>query len=374
MSRLFESSNIRMMELPNRFVRSATWEGMASKNGACTPQLVSLMTRLAEGRVGLIIASHAYVRQDGQAGPGQLGIYKDDLIEGLRPMTRTVHDHGGRIILQLAHAGLYAHAERTGRPPLAPSEVENVTGPLCREMVHDDIQAIVEAFGQGASRAKEAGFDGVQIHAAHGYLLSEFLSPFYNKRTDAYGGSVENRGRALLEVLKSVRTAVGDGLVVLIKMNCRDFVDGGLTLTDSLEVGEMLQREGIDGIELSGGTPRSGRRGTVRMRINAENKEAYFREEARAFRERLHVPLILVGGIRTFQLAERLVKDGYADYISMSRAFIREPDLTRRWQSGDLQKARCISCNRCFKPAGTGEGIYCVVEKREKGKTTRKNG
>jgi 2,4-dienoyl-CoA reductase-like NADH-dependent reductase (Old Yellow Enzyme family) len=184
---------------------------------------------------------------------------------------------------------------------------------------------------------------------------------------------VENRARALLEVLKSVRAAVGDSLVVLTKMNGRDFVDGGLTLRDSLEVGGMLQREGIDAIELSGGTPRSGRLGTVRMRINAEDKEAYFREEARAFKERLQVPLLLVGGIRSFQLTERLVKHGYADYISMSRAFIREPDLIRRWQSGDLQKARCISCNRCFKPAGTGEGIYCVVEQREKEKTTRKN-
>lgn len=180
---------------------------------------------------------------------------------------------------------------------------------------------------------------------------------------------MENRARALLEVLKTVRTAVGDSLAVLIKMNCRDFVDGGLTLRDSLEVGGMLQREGIDAIELSGGTPRSGRLGTVRMRINAEEKEAYFREEAKAFGERLQVPLLLVGGIRTFELAERLVKHGYADYISMSRAFIREPDLTRRWQSGDLEKAKCISCNRCFKPAGTGEGIYCVVEKREKEKT-----
>lgn len=368
MSTLFESSRIKGMSLTNRFVRSATWEGMASEDGACTPRLVDLVARLAKARVGLIITSHASVRTDGQAGPFQLGIYNDRFVEGLRDMTSVVHDYGSRIVLQLAHAGLYAHTELTGEPPVAPSRVEGHPSSSCREMAPDDIHEIVEAFGQGAVRAKEAGFDGVQIHAAHGYLMSQFLSPFYNKRTDAYGGTVENRARALQEVLMRIRAVVGDGFSILVKMNCQDFVDGGLTLSESLQVGAMLQEEGIDAIEVSGGTPCSGRLGAIRMRITSEEKEAYFREEARAFKERFHVPLILVGGIRTFGVAERLVTEGYADHISMSRPFIREPDLIKRWESGGLHKATCISCNRCFRPAGAGEGIYCVVEQRQKEK------
>lgn len=359
MSILFETSTISRMKLTNRLVRSATWEGMASDDGGCTPRLVELMTRLARSRVGLIITGHAYVRTDGQAGPWQLGIYRDGFVEGLGEMTRRVHDHGSRIVLQVAHAGLNANVKLTGQTPLAPSRIEDLRSLPCKEMTVGDIQGIVEAFGLAAHRAKEAGFDGVQIHAAHGYLLSQFLSPFYNKRTDAYGGPVENRARALLEVLRRIRAAVGDGFPVLVKMNCQDFADGGLTLSESLPVGAMLEEEGTDAIELSGGDP-------CRRRVTSEQKEAYFREEARAFKETLRVPLILVGGIRTFHLAERLVKEGYTDYISLCRPFIREPDLVARWESEDFRKAMCISCNRCFKPARAGEGIYCVEEKKQK--------
>jgi len=366
MSRLFESSIINGMELRNRFVRSATWEGMAAEDGGCTPKLIGLLSCLARARLGLIVTSHAYVRTDGQAGPGQIGIYEDGLIPGLRDLARSVHNHGSRIIIQLAHAGLHAHPKLIRKLPVGPSSADGLTNGPCREMALDDITAIVAAFGQAARRAKEAEFDGVQIHAAHGFLLSEFLSPFYNGRTDGYGGSVENRARPLRQVLESIRAAVGEDFPVLIKMNCRDFVDGGLTLTDSLEVGAMLQNDGIDAIELSGGTPHSGRLGAVRTQINSEEKEAYFREEARAFKEKLQVPVVLVGGIRTLDLAERLLNESFADYISMSRPLIREPDLIKRWGSGDLRKATCISCNGCFKPAGVGEGIYCVVEKREK--------
>jgi 2,4-dienoyl-CoA reductase-like NADH-dependent reductase (Old Yellow Enzyme family) len=232
-------------------------------------------------------------------------------------------------------------------------------------MTVNDIGEIVKAFGRAAHRAKKAGFDGVEIHAAHGYLLSQFLSPLYNTRSDAYGGSVENRARALVEVVKHIRAVVGDDFAVLVKMNCQDFVDEGLTLTDSLGIVTFLQEAGIDAVELSGGTSHAGRLGPVRVRINSEEREAYFREQARAFKEILQVPLVLVGGIRSFQIAERLVKEGYADYVSMSRPFIREPNLITRWASGDRVRAKCISCNRCFEPAGAGEGVYCVVEKRE---------
>ena len=364
MSEMFEFTEINGMKLANRFVRSATWEGMAGDDGACSPKLVGLMSRLAKGDVGLIITSHAYVREDGQAGPWQLGIYDDALIKGLRQMTQAVHDHGGSIVLQAAHGGFFANAKLTGQTPLAPSHVEGMAKSPRKEMSVDEFQEIVGAFAEAASRAREAGFDGVQIHSAHGYLLSQFLSPAFNKRADEYGGSLENRAKPLLEVLRQVREAVGADYPVLVKMNSEDFLDGGLTLEDSLKVGAMLQEGGIDAIELSGGTIVSGKLSPSRMGIKSEEKEAYFRESAKAFKEALNVPIIMVGGIRSFQLAERMVALGYTDYVSMSRPFIREPGLIKRWASGDLSKAACISDNQCFGPGVAGEGIYCVVEKK----------
>lgn len=362
MSKLFETTEIKGMYLANRFVRSATGEGMAADDGACTPKLVDLMVRLARGGIGLIITSHAFVRPEGQAGPWQLGIYKDALIEGLREMTEAVHKHGVRIIMQIAHAGFHASAKLTGQTPIAPSAIEGLSKSPRKEMTHDDIEMVVEAFGRAAGRAKKAGFDGIQIHAAHGYLLSQFLSPAYNRRTDTYGGPVENRAKILLKVLRRVREVVGTDYPVLVKMNSQDFLDGGLTLEDSLRVGTMLCEAGIDAIELSGGTLISGRLNPSRMRITSEEKEAYFRDAAKAFKERMDVPLILVGGIRSYHVAERLVEEGVADYISMSRPLIREPGLVNRWKGGDLRKATCLSDNKCFKPAMSGEGIYCVVE------------
>lgn len=367
MSKMFETTEINGMKLANRFVRSATWEGMAGDDGACTPKLTTLMAQLAKGRVGLIITSHAYVRRDGQAGPWQLGIYDDGLIQGLKDMTQAVHENGGRIALQIAHAGFFANPKLTGKTPLAPSQVEGFTKSPRKEMSIQEIQGIVEAFARAASRAKRAGFDAVQIHAAHGYLLSQFLSPVFNRRADEYGGPIENRARPLLEVFRKVRGAVGDHFPVLVKMNSEDFLDGGFTLKDSLKVGAMLQGEGIDAIELSGGTLVSEKFTPSRMGIDSEDKEAYFRKAAGEFKKELQAPLILVGGNRSFQLAERLVEEGHADYISMSRPFIREPGLIKRWESGDLQRAACVSDNQCFGPATAGEGIYCVVEKRQEG-------
>ena len=366
MSVMFENTEINKMQLTNRFVRSATWEGMAAEDGSCTPKLMELMTRLAEGGVGMIITSHAYVRQDGQAGPWQLGIYKDEVINGLREITHAVQKHGSRTIVQLAHAGFFANGKLSGQAPMALSQAEGFAKSLRREMTAEDIQGIVESFSQAARRAKEAGSDGVQIHAAHGYLLSQSLSPVFNKRSDAYGGSVENRARFLLEVLHGVRATVGPDFPVLIKMNCQDFLEGGLTLDDSLKIGTMLGEGGIDAIELSGGTFVSGKLNPSRVGIKSEEKEAYFREAAKLFKEKINVPLILVGGNRSFELAEQLVDEGYADYISMSRPFIREPGLIKRWESGDLRKAECLSDNQCFGPAMAGEGIYCVTEKKQK--------
>ena len=372
MSELFEASEINGMKLKNRFVRSATWEGMAGEAGECTSRITDVMTELAEGEVGLIISSHAYVRRDGQAGPFQLGIYTDDFIDGYRQMTRAVHERGAKIVLQMTHAGAFASAKLIGEPPLAFSGVEDFTQSPRRILETKDMEKLVGAFADGARRAVKAGFDGVQIHAAHGYLLSQVLSSALNKRRDAYGGSLEKRARLVLEVLQAVRGAVGNDFPVLIKLNSEDFLKDGLTLDESVQVGCMLEKGGIDAIELSGGTFFSGKLNPSRLGIATEEKEAYFRDATRVFKQKVKVPLILVGGNRSFQVAEQLVMDGYADYISMSRPFIREPGLIKRWASGDLRKARCLSDNFCFKPAMDGEGLYCVVERRLREKKASK--
>jgi 2,4-dienoyl-CoA reductase-like NADH-dependent reductase (Old Yellow Enzyme family) len=368
MTRLFEQTEINGMVLANRFVRSATWEGMAGEDGSVTPKLTDCMTNLAKGGIGLIVSSHTYVHRAGQAGPWQLGVYSDDLIPGLTIMADAVHKNNGKIVMQLAHAGFFANAKLTGQPPFAVSDVEGIAKTPRKELTADDIGEIVQAFGKAAERAKKAGFDGVQIHSAHGYLLSQFLSPAFNRRNDKFGGAIENRALALVETLRAVRNNVGRNYPVLVKMNSGDFMENGLTLEDSIKVGKMLEEGGIDAIELSGGVLTGGKLSPSRMGIHSEDKEAYFRQEAKAFRDKVNVPLILVGGNRSYNMAEHIIFEGIADYISMSRPLIREPGLINRWKSGDFAKSACLSDNQCFGPAMAGEGIYCVTEKKEKAK------
>jgi len=360
MSILFQALSIKSLTLPNRFVRSATWEGMATDTGLVTPQLITTMTDLADGDLGLIISGHAYVSPEGQAGPWQLGAHSDDCLPGLRQMTQAVHDHGGRIVIQLAHAGNFTSEKLTGAPPLVVSDFEGLADSPRREATAKDIQDLVQAFARAAARAKESGFDGVQIHSAHGYLLSQFLSPAFNHRTDDYGGSIENRSRIHRQILEAVRDRVGPDYPILIKINCRDFAENGLSLEDSVQVGQALAREGLDGVEVSGGLLTGKKLSPSRPGIDSQDKEAYFREEAREFSKNLDIPVIMVGGVRSFDLAERLIQDKVADALSMSRPLIREPHLISRWKNGDRTPAACVSDNLCFRPAMKGKGICCV--------------
>ncbi|MFC2058334.1 NADH:flavin oxidoreductase [Chloroflexota bacterium] len=366
MSNLFKNSTINGMELANRFVRSATWEGMAKEDGAVTPKLVDTMAALARGGMGLIVSSHAYVQPVGQISPWQLGIYKDELVQRLRLMTEAVHEYGGKIVAQLAHAGNFATEQLTGQTPIVVSDFEGVADSPRKEVTAQDIRGIVNAFADAAGRAKSAGFDGVQLHSAHGYLLGQFLSTAFNRRRDEYGGDVPNRARFHLEVYEAIRKAVGKDYPVLIKMNCQDFVKNGLSLEDSIRVAKLLENAGFDAIEISGGLAISIETSPTRMKINSRAKEAYFKEEARAFKKEINIPLMLVGGIRSFEVAGQLVEDGTADYISLSRPLINEPSLVNRWKSGDLRKSECKSDNLCgLGPASNGEGLYCVIRMRE---------
>jgi 2,4-dienoyl-CoA reductase-like NADH-dependent reductase (Old Yellow Enzyme family) len=369
MGTLFEPTHIGSLTVANRFVRSATWEGLADDDGSPTPRLIDTACQLARGGVGLIITGHAYVSSEGQAGRWQLAIYSDDFVPGLSEMTASVHALGGRIALQLAHAGSRARHSLTGFGAMGPSVSENESAPAGREMTPDDIKAVTEAFAAAAVRSQAAGFDAVQIHAAHGYLLSQFLSPCFNKRKDEYGGSIENRSRLLVEIARAVRTAVGQGFPMFIKLNSEDFLPGGLTAEEMIETALMLEKNGLDGVEMSGGTFLSGRNMPSRPgtgKADLCTSEAYYEATARRYKEKVLVPLMLVGGIRTLGTAERLVAEGVADYIALSRPLIREPGLIERWKSGDKSRATCISDNGCFTPGFEGQGVYCTVEAREK--------
>ncbi len=367
MSKLFEPSTINGLKLANRFIRSATWEGLATDQGAVTEDLIKTMQTVARGGVGLIISGHAYIDRAGQAGTRQLGIYTDELLPGLEKMVSAVHSAGGKIVAQLAHAGYFASAKLSGLEPWAVSaEVDLMEGQR-RSLSIEDIAEMVRSYVAAAKRAQAAGFDGIQIHSAHGYLLSQFLSPLFNRRTDQYGGSISNRVRIHSEILQAVRQAVGEAYPVMIKMNCSDFVDGGLVLEDAIAASIEIEQAGIDAIELSGGLLRTSMMGPSpsRAAINKPSKEAYHQNEAREFKAAVDVPLILVGGLRSLEVCEKLVEEGVADYFALSRPLIREPDLILRWQSGDRRPAECKSDNLCFRPGMVGDGVYCVTAQKE---------
>ena len=370
-SKLFDISSLGSITVKNRFVRSATWEGMAHEDGSCTPALVDVIRELAKGEVGLIISSHAFVSPEGQAGPRQLAVYDDRFIPGLGEMAKAAHDGGSKIVLQLAHAGVQADISLTKLEAVGPWSVLSEKGPVGRAMTLDEVEQTISEFVAAARRAQAAGFDGVQIHAAHGYLLSQFLSPFFNKRTDGFGGSLEKRARLVVAVFEGIKAMCGNTFPVLVKMNSEDFIDGGLTVEESLQVARMLEKEEIDGIEMSGGTmdAASQFKPVRRGGLPSEDREVYYREAAQRFKATLGLPLILVGGVRSYAVADKLIDEGVADYISLSRPFIREPHLVARWRSGDTKKSACGSCNLCFRPIFEGEGMYCVAERRQQEKS-----
>jgi 2,4-dienoyl-CoA reductase-like NADH-dependent reductase (Old Yellow Enzyme family) len=361
LSKLFEVTTINTMTLKNRFVRSATWMGMATEDNSVSQRLINEMVKLAEGGVGLIISGYATVRADGQSVPWQLGNYSDEHLPGLTEMAAAVHKASGTIVNQIAYGGVFAIPQITGVEPMGPSVIQGPKGPICREMTKKDIRETINAFGQAAARAKKAGFDGVQLHAAHGFGLNQWLSPFFNKRTDEYGGSIENRARIVLETYESIRDAVGEQFPVLAKLNAADFLEEGFSTDDMLKVAKMLEKAGIDAIELSGGTIKALLEGNSNESFSRTRQdEVYYLEEAKRYKEKIDVPLMLVGGIRSYEVAEQLVEEGIADYIALCRPLIREPDLINRWKAGDTRKAECNSDNACFEPGNEGKGVTCV--------------
>jgi 2,4-dienoyl-CoA reductase-like NADH-dependent reductase (Old Yellow Enzyme family) len=362
---LFEETRIGSLSLQNRFVRSATWEGMAQDDGAVTEKLIAVYSRLAEGKVGLIDSSFAYVNPQGKAVARQMGLYKDELISGYKRLTNEVHKQGSKVFAQIMHGGALSLPIK-GQKPKGPSTLTGGQVPS-QEMTREEITQVIKDFSDAAIRAKKAGFDGVQIHACHGYLPSEFLSPYFNLRTDEYGGSPENRARMILEAYDGVRSSVGKEFPVSIKINCEDFLERGLKVDDCAHACRRLAEKGIDAIELSGGTSLTF--AYMRLGVKTPAEEAYFYPYAKKVKEGLSadVPLILVGGLRSLEVMKRILSEGIVDYFALSRPLVREPDLIKRWQSGDHSKAQCGSCNGCLQEAARGE-LYCGVKRKEEKK------
>jgi 2,4-dienoyl-CoA reductase-like NADH-dependent reductase (Old Yellow Enzyme family) len=350
---LFTPVRVGSLALPNRFVRSATAESMARDDGTVTERQAALYRALAEGETGLIITGHAYVAPAGKAGPRQTAVYDDRFVSGLRAIPAAIRGTPSRIVLQIAHAGRQTKPKICGCEPVAPSAVPDPSsGVAPRAMTDAEIRETIRAFIRAAERAREAGFDGVQVHAAHGYLLSEFLSPHTNRREDAWGGAVENRTRALAEVVSGIKAACGKDFPVIAKLNTTDFLPAGLTLEDASAAARLLEAAGGDGIEASGGMTEAGR-GSVWPGLRSEDEEGYFVENAARIRRAVSIPVFGLGGFRTFAAMERAVRDSRVDLISLSRPLVRDPGLIRKFRLGEASKSDCLSCNRCFNLRGT---------------------
>jgi 2,4-dienoyl-CoA reductase-like NADH-dependent reductase (Old Yellow Enzyme family) len=338
---------------------------MAEKGGRVSPAQIRMVEDLARGGVGLIILGIAYVHPSGRISPAQNSLADDDVIPDFRKLADAAHEHGAKIAVQLFHAG-----RETSKvyPPelitaLAPSLLSN--DPYFQGSYHAltayEIREVILAFGEAAGRAREAGLDAVQVHGAHAYLVSQFLSPFTNRRTDCWGGPLENRLRLHSEILRAIRSRVGKDYPVLIKLGVADGFPEGLKFQEGKLAALALAQEGYDALEISSGLRGKGYGNTeFKTGISRPEREAYFRNWCQEIKPTVNVPVIMVGGLRTPGLLEEVLQNQEADLISLSRPLIKEPGLIKDWQNGDRHRATCISCNKCFEALLRGETLRCV--------------
>jgi len=329
---MFTEGKIGNLKVKNRFIRSATAEFGANADGTITELYFDLYRQLALGEIGLIIQGHLYILDEGKAHKKMAGISSQIQVKQLKRLVKVVHNSRpeSKIIAQLNHGGIFSTSKK------APSVRE---GKESVEMTEDDIEGIIIGFKEAANRAKGAGYDGVQIHAAHGYLLSQFLSKRTNTRTDDWGGSLENRASIVLNSYQSIREVVGSSYPILVKINGADDPTDGFPIEEGVKVSQWLSDDGIDAIEVSG---------LKSTRTLKEKENTYFVPFAQEIKKHIGETMIsVVGGFRFYRTMQK-IRDDFADFISICRPFIREPDLIPKFKNGK-EVADCITCNKCFK-------------------------
>jgi len=350
---LFDSTTVNGMQLKNRFIRSAVWMKAAEADGHLNDTVCNIYEELAQGGAGLIITGYAYISDEEQPNPGMIGIYDDSFIDEYRDLTDRVHAAGSKIALQIVFGGSQSHHPDWEKMNiLAPSDIENrVTGLCPKEASTEDIKRIVKMFGDAAARAKAAGFDAVQIHGAHGYFLSSFLTPYYNRRTDGYNGDIHCRARIIYETYAEIRERVGKDFPVMIKLNFDDFMDEGegLIFEDALEIFKRLDEMGMDLFEVSATNESSGKGlAPARTKIARLDKQSYFREATAKIAEEVSAPVILMGGNRNVELMTDILNNTKIQYVSLARPLLCEPDLVNIWAENPGYKPKCVSCNQCW--------------------------
>ena len=351
---LFEEINIGSAVIKNRFVRSATHEWLAEENGRLTEPIFKTYERLAKGDVGLIISGYSFVSRCGKGSPGQQGIYDDGLIDGYKRLSQVVHENGLKLFVQIVHCGRSALVCTDCPAPIAPSALPIPGTKMNSKAMSDgEVLGMIKDFVKAVSRVSRSGADGVQLHLAHGFLLSEFISPYLNRREDDWGGDTERRTRIVVEILRKARRE-NAGFPIAVKMNVTDGVEGGIDLKESVKIAEILDQEGIDAIETSGGIDEAPKEITC-QKVTRPEEEAYFKQFSRGIKRAVGCPVILVGGLRSLSVMEDVVSEGYADMISLSRPLIREPTLVKKFMSGRSKTAMCVSCNKCFDV----DGVKC---------------
>lgn len=383
MSILFTPHKLNELQLRNRFIFSACEDNLASEQGFVSDALIAKNRKIAQGGVGLIITSHIAVHPLGRTRKRQLGLFHDDMVPGFEKLVAAVHAHGAKIIFQLGHAGSQTKAAVIGRKPLGPSALNADMA----EMSPDQIQEAVLAFRQAAERAVAARADGIQLHGAHGYLINQFLSPYFNHRHDTWGGNPENMFRFLKSVTLEIQQVLPKGMPLLIKLNCNDYTPKpGITPELAVAYAERSAGLNIHGIEVSCGTSLLSPWNMCRGAVPAKEIAASFPEPHRtkvenilsglegkftmqegynlAAAEKIRlksgaVPVFPVGGFRRVAHMEELVSSGRTDFISMCRPFIRQPHLVKQIQKGELDAAACTSCNRCLAAVAGDIPVRC---------------
>jgi 2,4-dienoyl-CoA reductase-like NADH-dependent reductase (Old Yellow Enzyme family) len=389
MSILFTPMNIGDVQIKNRFIHSATYEVMSLETGEVSDKLIKRYQNLAKGEVGLIIPGYMYVHPLGRSYRYQTGIHNDDMIPGLTKLVESVHQEGGKIVFQLAHAGRQTTKALIGQTPIGPSsrgrDPINFIKP--KEMSVDEIQEVIQAFGIAAKRAVTAGADGIQLHAAHGYLVNQFISPFFNHRRDEWGGSDANRFRFLKELISEVKKTLPKGMPLLVKMNTNDYTpQEGITPSLAKTYAKWLSDLEINGLEISCGTAwysfMNQCRGDVPVKELVNSlpfwkkpfgklllkrmvgkygfEEGYNLEASKMIKPVLgKIPLFLVGGLRKVAQMNEVIEKQYADCISMCRPFIREPFLVKEIKEGKLIVVACVSCNKCLAAVENNIPVRC---------------